>query len=725
MLLSLAAAPAAAKRKRKEKPPEPAPEAAAEPHVSGERRAYALAEKSLGAEALAILNERGYLVTVGKGNDARLVHAQWEALLALTERGRELGVLASLLAENAKAPAFDGDEEAVRALRAAPAGGLMTPGVRAAADLLAAHLAAAHALERDALERGGARLFETEAGAAFMRWARPELRGDSRALANEYFRLRLAAPEHAEAAAAHLLGYMKEARGRELEEALGRDLAANKLSEELGGALAGYLEDQVRLWTLFRTPERIRELERATDLRRDLKELAAVLPRLGEDAVRELREALDSPAGATREFRVTELHVHASGEWPGVDTGDTVVVSASFWLESLGNGGSVEAFAVGFTDHGEGGLRDKSVVPLRLTESGPHVFKGSFILDAHEPRTYRLLVSAESAETVRREIEITPSLAHKGALEKLTDARVMLQSCELEGTLEQASALERAFAQGGERPQTKALAEDARRLRAEAEAASRAYQELQAALPGARLYSSSDQCEFQVDRAERALELLGTLPAGCALRQDGADQALGAELAALFERTGARAQRQLAFRQGVASGAELEKACKGPEAAEAYAGALALLDADAAARCGEAEAEYVRVRDEALPRALAGASSARSAEDALAKAEKLFAGGDHAGALGVLHPLAAGLKQAENPGCYGVVLKRAEELSQAAGVALAPRERSRSELGPDDTAELAAEIGKESRRRRSTRRSQRESELERQSPQAPEDGGGR
>jgi hypothetical protein len=123
-----------------------------------------------------------------------------------------------------------------------------------------------------------------------------------------------------------------------------------------------------------------------------------------------------------------------------------------------------------------------------------------------------------------------------------------------------------------------------------------------------------------------------------------------------------------------------------------------------------------------LPRAAGASALSGSIEGDIARAEQAFAQGKYARTMGILYPLAAGIRELPNKSCYSNSLQRADTAAQAAAVALDPvgQEGLKILLPKDPIGNEMLAVQKASRRLREERRQIGELKSNLESPNAPE-----
>ncbi|MFH1723179.1 MAG: hypothetical protein ABII00_01015 [Elusimicrobiota bacterium] len=689
--------------------------------------AAAVLETALGSKALAILHEYGYVLLGGTPKDGRrVIHVQWEPLRSLNEHaGAWLGFL-ELYKQNRRGVSIEGDLKRLRALQTTPTAGLISGPVRAALDALALHMEAGSELGKRLPAASRQKLlFDTRWGEDFLERTHVDLLPSAAEAADEFFMRHLTGPGESLEPADHFLGHVRNVYGEELAEQLGRDRTAGEASKELRKWIGKYLADQTLLWNFTRTRGRLRSIERPSGLKRTLKDLRAVVEPLSRETglLERLREEMKAEGPAPRlRFTGPELHVQNAAGSADVDVGDTIVVSMAYWIEGLEERETARITEVAYADRGAGGVADRVQNYVERRKGGPHSFTARVPVRSSETITYRLHLDAPGSDRFQREIEIKVSPRYHDLLLEAGKAEAKAEACQLQEAVALLESLQDKIAPLAAKTRfARLLATLGDRARTVSKQIDRR-ESLNAALDGARLYASADQCDFRADRARRALSLLADLPPGCDAAQSG-DTILSAELQSLVEATDRRRLHQEAFLKGASKARELARACRAQDAAEQYAAALALLDAEPEARCGQWEKEYTLIRISELPRAAAADALATAIDESVGRASRRFADGDYPGTTGILLPLMAAIDAMPESRCYASLRTKAEQLAEAAGVALAPPdpEDVRASLPKDSVEKALKDVLAERERHQRGQRSEAERERIRQAPHPPEE----
>lgn len=446
--------------------------------------------------------------------------------------------------------------------------------------------------------------------------------------------------------------------------------------------------------------ERLSRIERDSDAKKAFDDLRAAAPRLAETddlpgRLKDILAAADEPSAV--KLTAPELHAR-SDDGTAFEPGDKAVFSIAYWVDGLGKGAQTSVVEALYLDRGPQGLELVSRKAVRRAAGGPYVFNVEAVVPEAGRLTYRLALDSSDAAPLSREASVPVSDALDALRAEAGRAEGLARACRLdESTAAWKEVLTGLDSQKSD-ARSKLASESRARLRA-AEGWARDKAELGDSLDGARLYATAERCEYRTDRAERALKFLADLPAGCD-RGEAGGRGVAEELAGLARLTDSRRRLQESFRASVKKAREHEAACRPIEAARLYASALAVLDTDSGARCGDFEAEYQAVRLSDLPRAAGAEGLSGAVQGELGKARKRSSSGDPAGALDVLLPLSTSLRRLPDVRCHAALLKEADELAQGAGVALSPLEAGALRLAPDPAAEAVAAAKKDWERRR-------------------------
>jgi len=690
---------------------------------SREAAAYSAFEKALGAEAVNLLDSLDHIVvTEVAPQDRRLLHVQWQALEPVAAHAEDLVALADLyLAARSGDNVPSLDFKPLRTVQSLQAGGLVSPAVKAAADVLALHLAAltsvgpASAASKDGL------LFDESWARSFIERVHGGLLDDFRAFAPEYFSLFLTAPDSGVESIRHFLAHTQTVYSEDLSKTLEEDRAAGKSSDRVEAAVASYLLDQKRLWTLSQTRPRLKALERSTELRREFQHLRTIAERLkAPEVLPELRRAFEAPAAEAKTlFNGPELHVRPAGGARDFKVGDKVLVSAVYYVEGLGPEEKTPVNEIGFVAPGGAVVAHRSQKTVRRGNGGFYTYSSEWTLDTDQPVVYRFVVGSPAGAVFSREARIEPLQGEQASESALEEADSLAQECRFEEAGRSLKILADSLASdptAGRRSET-ALAAHSATMQAQVGL----LLELEQALPGARLHASPEQCQYSAAKAEYALSLLRRLPPGCDRSPLSPGGILSEELRGLAETASRRKLAQEAFRFGVAAARRLEDSCRFEEAARRYASALALLDADPGARCGEWEQEHSRIRIEDLPRAIKASGRAGSIDRTLEAASRKFSEADYAAALDTAVPVLAAVSSMPSGSCYSSQKEKASKLIEAAGVALgpAPAESLQSTLLPDTASKESADVKAEHEARLRRQAHRQHAQEVRQAPLAP------
>jgi hypothetical protein len=626
---------------------------------------------AFGEAGVRTLNARGYIVLQGRGAGRRLAAVHWKALEELA------GVAASC---RALSPDF-------AACRSLPSDGAMTPRLHA----LASAVAAANE-ERSALALSSAsltepaglpNLFETTWGRDFAARRGADRVEDPAALAKPFFDELLGGPRPNPGAAKHFLA-IEAARGASGADAkLAADAARGAASDELRATIRRYLQDERRRRGLRRADARVAALSAEKETALDLHALNAVATALAAEPglLAALETAVSgAPASAgIPKLRSAGLHLQEPTRLNQHELGDEALVSGAYWVDGLEEGASAEIdeTTVVETPRGFSGAETRTV---RRRNGGPYPFERRLTIEETRPFAVVALVSAASGTVVSERAAIPVGPDYELALRKEAEALQDSSSCDPKSAATAYAELAGLVAAAAKvKPQYRSLLDRAVRGRKTADADAAALARFEKAAAGARADAASQQCGLGVARVDAALALARRLPAGC-------DRVLP-ELFAARAALSRRAADGPWFLRASSEARSRRRACDFAGAAERWTEALAVLEADPAARCGGVDAE-ARAAEAALP----AVRRAAAWTETLAKSiDKAGAEASPAGRLALLTPALARLTTLDERGCRRGLESRAEKLAAAAGDAEAgPADADAARRLPSDAALAAA-----------------------------------
>ncbi|MBI4424581.1 MAG: hypothetical protein HY554_12685 [Elusimicrobia bacterium] len=697
-------------------PPGSTPEAAAQPAAEPAwptARGYAWLEQAVGAETLRLLADGGYLVVHRLRKTGHLVHVQWELLEPLVRLAPQL--LDSFAAlENQREGRDDAEpkEDALKAALGHPPAGLVTARVRSALSLL---------LDLIDERRGAGSAPLPERPLALQPWAadfshRYNLAQaqDAAPLVEPFFSELLSGAGRAPAAEEHLRAHAQSRYGADIGPLLEADVRSGQLSDELRGWVEKYLSDNRRAWRLLQLPADLAALLKDRKLQRELEDLRQSARALAADPtfLQGLRESLAPGALPPETARVTggEVHVHTGPEGQGYEAGDRASISAAYWLDEVPRGRSARVQETVFADRGPHGIELLHSSQRSRGSGGPHAVAADAELREGRPFVVRFIAQPEGGRPVHREAAVSPAGALDAALAKLGRADAAFASCKLAEAAAAYEALSQELGERSRRPQFARLAAELRPRQKRAALAQEDHAALDGLLEGVRLDASPQTCAFSEARGLKARALLSRLPAGCS-------RELAPEINQLLTAAVQRRRDQDTFWAGLEGARRLERACQFPQAAERYAAALAVLDADPSAKCGRAQEEYRRVHELELPAALAadGVRSGFHAE--LDAASESLGAGDPARALAKTNPLLARLAALRSPGCYETERRKGEELALTAEAGLQSPAQALARV-PDPMDGTFAAVARERARLDAESHARRQREVAQQAPAA-------
>ncbi|MDE2140929.1 MAG: hypothetical protein KGJ84_00785 [Elusimicrobia bacterium] len=604
---------------------------------------------AFGEDGLKTLSDRGYVVLQGRGNERRLAAVHWKALEGLADAATSCVALAKGAA-------------GVAACRALPDDGAVTPRVHA----LAAAVAAASD-ERASLASAGApmnepaglpNLFETAWGKELAARLRADRLEDHSFLAKPYFEEFLAGPKPNPAAVAHFLAVEKASGANGAEAALKAGAAHGAADDSLRMTIGRYLQDESRRRGLTLAADRVDKLLADKPTRKELDALAGLAGALAaKPGLLSSLEAAVSGAPAPKGvplLRSAGIHLQEPVRLGQYELGDEAVVSGAYWVDGLPEGGSAEIEETTFLETARGFLSVETHV-VKRRDGGPYPYERRVAIAESRPFAVVALISAASGTIVAERAEVPFAPDFELALKKEAAALESLQSCdpksaeatyaELEGLLPDAAKV---------KPQYKALLERARKGRAAASAESASLAKLEEAVADARADSSPQQCRYDLSRTDAAVKLARKLPPGC-------DRVLP-ELFAQRALISRRAVDQSWFLKASSEARSRRRSCDFAAASARWTEALAVLEADPAARCGKA-AEEAKAAEAALSETRLAQVWNESLEKSVAAAE---AQPVPAKRLALLAPVLARLSALPDQDCRRSLFKRAESLSDKA-----------------------------------------------------------
>ena len=627
---------------------------------------------AFGESGVRTLNARGYIVLQGRGAARRLAAVHWKALEELA------GAAASCRARSSE----------FAACRSLPPGGAMTPRLHALASAVAAanEERSALALSSSSLTEpaGLPNLFETAWGRDFAARRGADRIEDPAALAKPFFEEFLGGPRPNPGAVRHFLAVEASRSAAGAGAKLAADAARGAASDELRAMIRRYLQDERRRRGLERAGARVAALSAEKETARDLRELNAVAAALAAEpgllaSLETAVSGVPAPAGVPK-LRSAGLHLREPTRLNQHELGDEAFVSGAYWVDGLEEGASAEIDETTFVETARGfsGAETRNV---RRRNGGPYSFERRLTVEETRPFTVVALVSAASGTVVSERVAVPVGPDYEMALRKEAEALQASASCdpksaaaayaELQGLVADASMV---------KPQYRSLLDRAVRGRKTAGAEEAALVRFQGAAAAARESASSRQCDFGIERVDAALALARGLPAGC-------DRALP-ELFAMRSSLSRLEADGAWFLKASAEARSRRRACDFAGSAERWTEALAVLEANPAARCGavDAEAKAAEAELPAVRRAAAWTETlAKSVDKAAALASP-------AGRLAQLAPAITSLATLDDRGCRRGLESRAEKMAAAAGEAESgPADADAARRLPAETA-LAATI---------------------------------
>lgn len=660
----------------------PAAASAAAPGLPPDQAAGAMLKETFGEKGLALLTRRGYAGVQERDGRVRIQFLHWTTLEELQRVAPSVPELSQaaqrFLADN---PVGAGQQTpAFMPLSRLPSSGLMTPVLHALLDILSG----AHAEE--ALTPGkafpeGENFFETPWGASLAARTHGDLLDDPQPLLKPFFEAFIASPRAHSEAAAHFTAFAKAVYDKDVSPILEADARSGNASEELRAWLRKYLSDSRRAFALKRLRDSVRKLDSKAGFSKDLEDLELIAAALRDhpDALSGMRRALEASAPAPS-VRLTSvgIHRHAPERLGRHELGDVVTVTGGYWVDGLPEGESLEVEETSLADRGPQGAEAVETRSVSRKNGGPYILRRELPLKDSRGFTFRWLAASFDSNALAEAIEVPVGSEFEASLAKLAAADQQNLSCDPKGADEAYAAVEEATKEPAlSKKQYADLAAAAKAGRLAAAKIATALSALEAAVEKARPDSSPEQCSYLPARTEEALKLAAALPPGC----DRFLPELTAQLTAIQRR---RAD-QATFSLLSAKGSALLNDCKFSSAAETWAEALAVLDADPAARCGAASRAADKLEgDLAAARAAALWKNRLEGEVKSAELEEVKDPSQGAAApdsaLSILRRVQARIPTLPREGCFSRERERASRLASLAGESLPP---------PDDSAALA------------------------------------
>lgn len=614
---------------------------------------------AFGAEGVEILASRGGLVLQGRRGERRVAAVHWKAVEALPADPDRTPNLRRLAAAAAAV------QEEIRTLK----------------------LSGSSTEEPPDLPN----LFEEPWGREWALRRRADRVEDPSALVKSFFEERLAGPRPDAAASRHFLAVLSAGGIPGAEARLAEDAARGSASEELRAWIRRYLIDERRRWNLSLAQvqeDALRSDPKTLQDRSEQDSLAAALaskPGLLAALEAEI-SALPAPSGSPR-LLSAGLHLQESTRLGQHELGDEAVVSGAYWVDGLPEGASIEIEETSFIETARGFSKVASDVKKRRN-GGPYVFSRRLVIGETRPFAVRAVVSAASGKILSERVEVPVAPDYELAVEKQAEALRLWLACDLKAAQAAYAELETLVAEAaGVKPQYKDLLDRARRDRAKAEADALLLTRLEDAIAASRQDADGKLCLYDTSRTDAAIKLARRLPAGC-------DRVLP-DLFNQRSTISRRRTNQDWFLKASAEARSQRRSCDAEGAAARWSQALAVLEADPAARCGQVEEEAARAETE-LSETLRSLAWSRPLEEALAKAEAETV---PAKKLETVRPALARLASLGDARCHRRALKKAERLAEEADLADGgPSEDELLRRLPRETS-LASVIGEVKRAR--------------------------
>ncbi|MFI5347039.1 MAG: hypothetical protein ACHQ51_11760 [Elusimicrobiota bacterium] len=605
---------------------------------------------AFGEDGLKTLSDRGYVVLQGHDAQRRLAAVHWKALEGLADAAPSCVALAKGGAD-------------VGACRALPDDGAVTPRLHA----LAAALTAASE-ERAALTASGSgtaepagrpNLFETPWGRELAARLRADRLEDHAPLAKPYFEEFLSGPRPNAAAVAHFVAVETASGVPGAEAALAADAARGAAGEPLRMMIRRYLQDERRRRGLALARERADKLSSDKETGRQQQALGALANVLAaKPGLLSTLEAAVSGAPAPKgvpRLRSAGIHLQEPTRLGQHELGDEAVVSGAYWVDGLPEDAAAEVDETTFLETARGFLAAETHA-VKRRNGGPYPYERRVTIAESRPFAVVALISAAAGTIVAERAEVPFAPDFELALKKEAAARQAAQSCDPKSAETAFTDLANLLTDAAKaKPQYKALLERAQRGRAAASVEAAALSKLEEAVADARADSSPQQCRFDAGRTDAAIKLSRKLPPGC-------DRVLP-ELFAQRSLISRRSTDQNWFLKASSEARSRRRSCDFAGASARWTQALAVLEADPAARCGKADEEAKAAEAE-----LADARLALVWNEALTKSvDKAESETVPAKRLQLLSNALARLSALPDQDCRRSLIKRAEALSEKAG----------------------------------------------------------
>lgn len=626
------------------------------------------------------MRQSGLIVVHGKPGQWRLQALDWKALGELSRRAKaveELGAAWMKLAEGSSVA--QGQRPSFMSLSELPQRRPMTPAVHALVVALGGYHAEWRALTGGSDIQPAApplNLFDTRWGKRFAARTHADRLEDAQPLAKPFFDQVLAQFKPDPGAREHFLQWVSERHNADAAPALERDLASGIASDDLKGWIRKYLAEERRRFQLERYRRAVKALERK-GLAADFASLSAITkPFLDKPGLLSEMEAWQrEPAAGGPRLKSVGLHVPQPAGAGQHEMGDVIDLTAGYWLDGLPENASVYVEETTFFEN-ENGFWGVETRQAARRNGGPYALARRAQVPDSRPFTFRLIVSAPGGEPMSDSIQVKPGKDFETALRKLAVADQRSLLCDFKTAEAAFSDLVESLAEPArDRAQYRELHTAARHRRAYAARHAAELAKLEEAIAASRADASPDQCRYDESRTKNAIRRVRNLPAGCDKLLPDLERQL-----ALIRRRG---EDQKLFQKLYEQGHSRWKDCSFIPASESFAAALAVLDADPAARCGrtaelagKAEHEQHAARADVIWR------ERHAAE--LAKAESEVSPQKR---LGLLRPLLARMNGAAAPLCFSEQRKRTDALiAKAADALVAPEPGEVERVLPPDGA---------------------------------------
>lgn len=582
--------------------------------------AAGLAISKLGRAGFETLRDRGYIVVQGRKSEERIQAAHWKALEQLAGlSGSALRLVESVRGLREGQPAKAAAEDLDR-LAALPPQGAMTLELHTAAQALAAIQRQLSALGAEGQHpapvlAANPPLFSQPWAGKLREETRAELAADPSGLVDRMFSQFLAGPVIEPKAVAHFQEWARR-RAAGADARLEGDARAGRVSSELRRGLERYLSEQRRLSELERLHKSLIAHAKTAAVEKQLASLEAAARGLSAQPERVLgleSKPIPAPAAADARIKLTSAGIHMQeptrlGQY---ELGDEATVTGGYWVDGLAEGATVDVEQTTFVEHPEGFSWIRTT-RSRRGNGGPYPWSARVTVGQSREFTLRAVVSAAGSNALSEKVVVPVSRDFEAALVKLAEADAEVAACRLDAAA-YAPLAEQLAAAAKEKKQYAELKKAAEARGKEVKDLQQRLAKLEALIADSHADASQDACRYETKRTVDALAIARKLPAGC----DRYAPALERRLTDIRRR---KAAQETYARYAKDARAKRDD-CAFLSATQRASSALAVLDAEPAARCGAIDADAAKLEAELAQARTAESWRARLAEE-LAAAEQ-------------------------------------------------------------------------------------------------------